>query len=297
MIKTCCELPKCMLDFEKALNDYDFVLYHQYLKDDKYRNHYLKTRVSDPERIMILDNSAYEFFVSGEKFVKDDFIRVIKELKPDYYIVPDVLMDKDKTLENFFEWLPIIDTIDCSVPYFVPQGRLVDEFVTCITKMYIEIDRLNKEGHVIEKRFCIPFHNDFFRDEICDYKRFSRFIRPDIKEEKDITVDERYAIGRMTLMDEMVRRFSDCKFHMLGSHNPREIRMYANMPEIESIDTGYPVKLAIEGVRYGEETSKPNIIIDDFYNQKLDHQIQALIADNIAKMKVAKTGYPKSVII
>ena len=113
---TCCELPKCMLEHEDTLNDYDFVLYHQYLKDETYRNNYLNKRKTHPDRMMILDNSAYEFFVSGEKFIEEDFIRVIKELKPTYYIVPDVLMDYQKTFENFMHWIEIIPTIPDSQP-------------------------------------------------------------------------------------------------------------------------------------------------------------------------------------
>lgn len=274
---TCCELPKCILEHEDALNDYDFVLYHQYLKDETYRNNYLNKRKTHPDRMMILDNSAYEFFVSGEKFIEEDFIRVIKELKPTYYIVPDVLMDLQKTFENFARWIEIISTIPDSQPYFVPQGRTYDEFITCSCAMGSIIGLKN-----LPKNFCIPFHNDFFldRNQLDDIK-----IKRLIFGRRELTKDEEYAYGRMVLMDKLTSLYPDYTFHMLGSHNPIEIRYYDIFDNIISFDSGYPVKLAISGVKLGEEKEKPNVIIDDFYGTNLSDSVKELIIYNVNKMR------------
>ena len=274
---TCCELPKCMLDYEDTLNDYDFVLYHQYLKDETYRNNYLNKRKTHPDRMMILDNSAYEFFVSGEKFVEEDFIRVIKELKPTYYIVPDVLMDYQNTFANFMRWIEIIPTIPDSQPYFVPQGMTFNEFMVCAHAMDSLVHFKN-----LPKNFCIPFHNDFFldRNQLDDIK-----IKRLIFGRRELTKDEEYAYGRMVLMDKLTSLYSDYTFHMLGSHNPIEIKYYDIYDNIISFDSGYPVKLAISGVKLGEEKEKPNVIIDDFYGTDLSYHVKELIVHNICEMK------------
>jgi hypothetical protein len=52
---------------------------------------------------------------------------------------------------------------------------------------------------------------------------------------------------------------------------------------INTMDTGYPVKCAIEGYKLFKEPHKPNIIIDDFLNKDLD--CKELIADNVLIFK------------
>jgi hypothetical protein len=99
------ELPICMLDRNNDLNEYDFVLFHLYISNKEYREFYWKQRLSQPNRLMILDNSAYEFFIKGETLDMDTFVRVINELQPDMYILPDTLMNMDKTLKDTREFL------------------------------------------------------------------------------------------------------------------------------------------------------------------------------------------------
>ena len=66
MIKTNSELPLCMLHRNIDLNSYDFVLFHLYKENEQYRNYYKNLRKNFAERLMIFDNSAYEFYVKGE---------------------------------------------------------------------------------------------------------------------------------------------------------------------------------------------------------------------------------------
>ena len=51
------------------------------------------------------------------------------------------------------------------------------------------------------------------------------------------------------------------------------------------MDTGYPVKCAIEGIELGKEKKKPNIIIDDFLNEELSKFTKDLIEKNVNKFK------------
>ena len=91
MIKINSELPMCMLDKNNTYNEYDFVLFHLYVSNTEYRNYYLNQRGTNPSRLMILDNSAYEFYVKGEQLDLQEFFEAICELKPDMYILPDGL--------------------------------------------------------------------------------------------------------------------------------------------------------------------------------------------------------------
>ena len=100
MIKINSELPNCMLEENLTLNEYDFVLFHLYESDERYRNFYKQMRIAHPDRLMIFDNSAYEYFVKGETLDMDKYVQAILDLKPNFYILPDVLRDKDKTIEG-----------------------------------------------------------------------------------------------------------------------------------------------------------------------------------------------------
>ena len=128
----------------------------------------------------------------------------------------------------------------------------------------------------------LPFHNDFFldRNHLDDIK-----IKRLIFGRRELTKDEEYAYGRMILMDKLTSLYPDYTFHMLGSHNPIEIKYYDTFDNIISFDSGYPVKLAIAGVKLGEEKEKPNVIIDDFYGTDLSYHIKELIVHNICEMK------------
>ena len=282
MIQCCCELPFTMLDKEMEVNDYDFVLYHHYLHSDIYKNNYLKRRKEHPERMMILDNSAYEFFVSHERFYPEDYAAVINELKPDYYIVPDTLMNAEETVYSAVSWVHTYYN-DCkesgAQPFFTPQGKTKEEFDWCIEVMTRFIEQKN-----LSKLLCIPFHDQFLRE----YKIDDDVVRSvygnqniNLKEE----VDKRYALGRVMLMKELAKKYPDYRFHLLGSHDPRELRAHKDIKQIQSFDSGYPVKLGVMGVKFGDEKEKPNIIIDDFCNKSLDEDIKNLIVNNIITMK------------
>ena len=55
------ELPLTMLKENATLNEYDFVLFHLYQQHPEYRDYYKEMRRSNPKRLMIFDNSTYEY--------------------------------------------------------------------------------------------------------------------------------------------------------------------------------------------------------------------------------------------
>lgn len=276
MIKINSELPLTMLDMNLELNDYDFVLFHLYQQYPAYREYYKNLRRTHPTRLMILDNSAYEFFVKGEELDLTMFANAIIDLKPDFYILPDKLMDMEKTLEltrgfyDTFEKVIRDTTNNKSQPLAVAQGMVAADIFECLV-IYL------KEGI---RNVALPFHNSFYteyaRESVEDMWRLHF---------GQLTEDDKYACGRVQLvrdLESLLSRFDHV--HLLGSHNPWEKHYYD--PEIiHTMDTGYPVKLAITGMELGEETSKPNIIIDDFMTTELTMKQKELIKININHFK------------
>lgn len=273
------ELPLTMLSENHRLNEYDFVLFHLYKEYPEYREYYLKMRHDHPERLMILDNSAYEFFVKGGTLDYDEYFEAIVELRPDFYILPDVLMDKEETLARGFGfysnyWLKIVKAFSFAgqsspKPLAVAQGNSADDLFDCLLKYYEDKIR----------NVAIPFHNSFFKEEYDD--RCANVFRSIFGVVND---DHRYALGRIQFVKNaelLLKRFDHV--HLLGSHCPLEKRFHPGL--IKTMDTGYPVKCAIEGYKLFEEPKKPDIIIDEFMTTELSDLQKSLIDWNINKFK------------
>lgn len=272
------ELPMCLLSQNNGINEYDFVLFHLYISNKDYRNYYRNQRVLFPGRLMILDNSAYEFFVKGETLDLEKYFNVICELKPDMYILPDVLMDKQKTLEGVEKLLneygvKILEKSPNSRPLAVAQGNSEADLIDCLNK-YIEYGIT---------RIAIPFHNRFFKigGVVVDtdvQKKFLEWHNTSI-----VTSDMMYAMGRVMFMNRhknLIQQFDHV--HLLGSHDPFEKVFYK---EFNTMDTGYPVKCAISGYEFGKEPYKPEVIIDEFLDKELDKNMKSLIKHNVEKFR------------
>ena len=262
------ELPIKMLQYNMELNEIDFVLFHLYVSNPTYRDYYKSLRNEHPDRIMILDNSAYEFYIKGEKLDLAQFKQVIEELVPTYYILPDTLMDRQATLQAVDEFISN-HTPDCnSEPIAVAQGMTENELIECL--------HIYSDNGV--NNICIPFHNKFFKeypivqDEITeDFLKYYNIDQP--------TDDMKYAIGRVRFMKKHEKLLKSFDYvHLLGSHCPFEKKFYK---DFDSMDTGYPVKLGYEKTILGKEKMKPQSIIDDFIDDELSVWQRMLIHNNV----------------
>lgn len=267
-----CELPTGLLKDNYFFNDYDFVLFHLYISNVKYREYYKAMRIVHPERLMILDNSAYEFFVKNEKLDLNKYKEVIEELNPDFYILPDVLMDKEKTLELIAGFVSFRMPESSAEPMAVAQGKTEKDLLESL-----EIYKQNDISNI-----CIPFHNSFFKDMQRDpdlENHFADVYKLDLLDE--LTEDMKYAMGRVMFVHNN-RKLLECfdYVHLLGSHCPFEKSYYQDV-HVDSMDTGYPVKLALESEILGKEKSKPNIIIDNFIDKEINDLTRSLIQANI----------------
>lgn len=281
-MKINCELPNDMLTVNAYLNDYDFVLFHLYSTDKTYREYYQGMRKYRPNRLMILDNSAYEFFIKGDELDVDGYITAIKELKPDMFLLPDVLMSKERTLSGTRDFMNKWNSAKDypSRPMAVIQGNSPEELIKC-AKEYKKMGIVN---------IAIPFHNSFFAEySKNDNSEFNNHIRNEWRlKSGGIELDDEYALGRVLFLcwhEDELNAFQHV--HLLGSHQPLEKHFYndGSFRFIKTMDTGYPVKCAIAGYRLGEEPHKPDVIIDDFLNKELDDKTRHLITQNVEKFK------------
>lgn len=279
-MKTNSELPLALLDsLNEELNDYDFVLYNLYRDNDRYREYFLDMRQREPDRLMILDNSAYELYIKGEELDPMDYLRVINELHPDIFIIPDTLMSKSQTTASLDRWIGdgwINEAWKAgALPLAVAQGSTSIELAECL-KEY-------KETGI--SCVALPFHNTFFRDMIMDPG-----ILDWMKEALDTEIetdDMLRAAGRVQWIrdnEDLLKSFG--YVHLLGSHHPLEKAFYNDLPYIKSMDTSYPVKCALEGYVLFQEPSKPNTVIDDWLEMDISQDTRKLIVYNVQKFKL-----------
>ena len=282
-MKTNCELPNSMLKMNAYLNDYDFVLFHLYSVDKTYREYYQGMRKYRPNRLMILDNSAYEFFIKGDELDVDGYMTAIQELQPDMFLLPDVLMNKWDTIlgsqKFILKWESQAKGCPAQ-PMAVLQGNTVAELIDC-AKEYKEMGIVN---------IAVPFHNSFFAEySKNDESEFNNHLRNDWRLHAGaIGLDDEYALGRVLFLHDNKNKLNKFQHvHLLGSHQPLE-KFYYNesiFSFIKTMDTGYPVKCAIAGYKLGKEPQKPNVIIDDFLNSELSNATEKLIAANVQAFK------------
>lgn len=211
----------------------------------------------------------------------DEFVSTIKFLTPDYYILPDTLMNKEKTLsdvENFIN--KYSSTLNScggwSAPIAVLQGNSRSDLLECAYKY-------NDMGI---NHIAIPFHNSFFKEDGSE----EHYIQDEIYQKVygQINDDILYAKGRFWFLKTYENVLKQFKYvHLLGSHCPLEKALYEEykMDFIDSMDTGYPVKCAMEGYELYKEPHKPNIIIDDFVDSTIYVDTRDLIMKNIFKFK------------
>ena len=258
------EVPICLLDRSKEFNDYDYLLNHLLDIHPKYKEWYLLNK----DRYSILDNSAYEFFVRGEEFNEESFVNNIKELLPNEYMIPDVLMDKDETIKWFKLWNQKYKYLP-GLKIAVVQGSTFTEWLECYMFYYENQDKFDKIG--------ISFHYKFLRE----------IGQLTSKNNEDF----HYANGRALLIDWLVENnlLMNKPYHLLGSQvGAVEFWWYRckNYKFIETIDTATPIKFGIVGM--GSESfldKKPNIILDDFVDKQLEPYKEELILRNIKKFK------------
>lgn len=255
------EAPICILDTVKKYTDYDYCLVHlleesKEYKDYFYTNSELKDNPYWPQntrkRIIILDNSIFEL---GEAFEGEKYEHYVHDLNPDIYIMPDVLENKEATVENANEWAKKeFERYSMAVI----QGKSMDELVECYQEfLKLDIDAI-----------AIGFNHDCF-----------------VKDEA--TKDWDQANSRIRLVKYLKEKkiWSGDKYHhLLGCTLPLEFA-HPVYEDIDSVDTSSPVLHGLLDIDYDDFglLEKKRIKVNELmYSTVYPEQIEKIV-DNIKK--------------
>lgn len=239
------EVPLCLLDESRSFNDYAYALVHLFEENKEYLQFYLDTIANNGE--VILDNSVFEL---GEAFELSRYKFWIHELRPTYYIIPDVLGNKELTVKNIKEW-------DYSLPgksIGVIHGKTVDEALSCFEEIYDHVDKIG-----------ISFNCKYYGNILHEWME-----------------------GRQQLVEKLIG--CQKPVHLLGCALPQEFLYYKNEPDfqfIESCDTSNPIVHAINNIRYqdhGLDSKVDTKLVEylDYPKEKIDME---LVRYNVEKFK------------
>lgn len=239
------------------MGDRIFVLAHLYLKYPKYREFVNARR--DAGWFITLDNSAAERSLVTE----DVLIDLVKTIRPNEVIAPDVLFDARQTLKNLESFIIRLDKEDLlnEVEVFgVPQGSNKDEwFVT-----YCEM-----ANH--------PFVQTIGLSKIAVPKCF-------LNEGNDqgIMRARQMCVAELIEQDMLVK-----PIHCLGMGDINEFSFYRDMPLIRSTDSCYSVLAAMHGIKFVEEDGGIKRIPTphDYFEMKLTEQSFPIAESNILFMR------------
>lgn len=218
------EAPLSIFDKVQAVTDYDYALVHLFEESEEYYNTFVKAKENGRE--VLLDNSIFEL---GTAFDGDVYVNWINKLKPDWYIVPDVLDNANATIDSFDSFMLSYPDLPGKV-IGVAQGSTYDELVACYR--YLANDsRVDK--------IAMSFNHPFFQTMIPSLgNKYYRMMR-----------------GRQKVIADMLRDDiinQDKPHHLLGCGLPQEFEEYQNHKWIDSMDTSNPVIHGMKGIRYND---------------------------------------------
>jgi hypothetical protein len=252
------ESPISMLESSIAYNDYDYALVHLF---EKYPNYYDYFKLAVARgRDVLLDNSIFEL---GKAFEADKFANYVNELKPSYYIVPDVLEDGYQTVKNFSEFVGKYNLPGARIG--AVQGKCYDELVDCYKYM----------------------------SEYADYIAISFDFSYYLITGTGKTKLERWCSGRQKFINDLIQdglwNWSK-PHHLLGCSLAKEFSYYVNenIYNIRSCDTSNPIVAGIEGLRYNGDLGlqdKPQVKLADLIDTTLTDTQLENVYYNVSKFK------------
>lgn len=212
------EAPIAIFNDVQRVTDGDYALVHLLETNEAYARKFLEAKKAGRE--IILDNSVFEL---GKAFDEELFVHWIQKLKPDWYIIPDVLEDSDKTVKRLWKFIEKYPDLP-GKRIGVAQGHNVQSFLESYLHASILCDKV-----------AISF----------DYSWLVNTVNAG---------PEQYVLGRQRLIDSMVDTgyiTANKPVHLLGCYLPQEFKHYRRYPKlIDSIDTSNPCVHGLLGYRY-----------------------------------------------
>jgi len=264
LIKVSHECPVSILDKSHLISDFDYCLVHLTETHPAYYNYY-KTARTVYNREVLLDNSIFEL---GHAFEGSKFLAAVLDIKPNMFIVPDVLEESRLTIDSFSSWKNNITQIKGELvtrAIGAVQGKTWQELIDCYKFMSDNADMI-----------AISF--DFSYYEITGEGR---------------TKLEKWCSGRQRFIDQLIDKGVwnwNKPHHLLGCSLAREFNYYVNRDiyNIVSCDTSNPIVAALHGLRYDAEYGlpiKPSTKLADLIDHNVTEEEMDILEYNVKMFK------------
>lgn len=252
-------------DVQKATGG-DYFLVHLFETNPAYKEK-AKEAVAKGREV-ILDNSIFEL---GEAFDMAKFAAEVIDLRPTWYIVPDVLENGPLTGHNFLTWIfqykSLVDRYTNGESHMMAtvQGRDFDEIATC----YKLFDKMGVQ------RIGIPFDLSYYCKTHPDPNHLISWSkgRPALLK----ALEENGVLNR------------NKEHHLLGCACAGEGYTYSQDKRdwyyITSVDTSSPVVRGLQGQGYPDKTwgnvDKPDTKLYTLMDDKVSPAARKVVLDNI----------------
>jgi hypothetical protein len=257
------ETPISFLSKSHEYNDYDYALVHLFETQPEYYSFFKSCVLQGRE--VLLDNSIFEL---KEAFDHVKYAKYIDELKPTYFIVPDVLEDSRGTMDSYLKFKSAYFNLP-GLWIGAVQGKTYQDIVECYKFMSKNADYI-----------AISF----------DYSWY-QLIGISNSSDPNLARLERMCSGRQKLIS-MLQTDGIWNYekphHLLGASLAREFSAYKHVTSIRSCDTSNPVVAGILGKRYIRGIGlyeKPSVMLADLINHDVTEEEEIDIWHNVYEFK------------
>ena len=266
-IKVSHESPIALLPESVEYNDYQYCLVHLMGEQEEYKEWFLeKYRAKVPNGEILLDNSIFEL---KEAFDADKYAVWCEKIKPNYYIVPDVLENGSATISNFQGFVANYGNLP-GARIGAVQGETWSEVVDCYRFM-----RNNADYVAIS--FDFSMYHVTGISHVCDNNAKLK----------------RQATGRQNLVKRLIDEGEwdwSKPHHLLGASLASEFKWYVdnNIYNIRSLDTSNPVVAGLLGYTYNGDFGldhKPSQLLADLIGAQPDEDAVERIMYNTSQFK------------
>ena len=226
--------------------DYQYCLAHRFQSNPGYRYYFYKYKHQGGE--VYLDNSLYEL---GSAFSGSEYQKIIQDLKPDYYFLPDVFnqtADNIKSQLSFFANVSSSISSEASKPIAICHGMTPKDIISSF--------RILNSALPDYAMIAIPFGSHAWLNEEDDPK----YLRKSKCEDDNA----RMAANRGIFLNRYYKTLRKRNIHLLGCKGLREISFINHLEStdfIRSIDTSLPIASALEDNEIKMDY-KPKFLID-----------------------------------
>jgi hypothetical protein len=231
-----------------------FALAQLYLRHEEYREFIHQKKAEG--WFIIMDNGTGDHDLVST----DELIQVCKEVMPNEIIAPDILFDKDRTIDGCKEFVDRMiaeDLIGLVDIFFCPQGNNIDEWLECY-QFALDNDYIGTIG-------------------------LSKLSVPHCWLPEGYNQDQNVMQGRHKCVDYLVEHDLLKKpMHCLGAGNPIEFQRYLKVPLIRSTDSCFSVLAAIHNYRWAcSQMTRVPTPKDYFTNYILDDKQIEVLRENL----------------